>query len=384
MKKYLLSFITACFVLVTSYAQDNLTYQLPPKSIVDLLDAPNTPSVRFNRDGSKMLLLQSSGYPSIEEVAQPVIGVATLRINPANNSTVGSGSSINDITIKHIKTGQESKLKGLPSPLRMGGVSWSPDGKYIAFTNNVLSGIELWVADMNTFEAKKLSNQFLNDAIGSAFQWHPDSKRLLAQFLIENRKKPVENMVPTGPVVQENLGEKTPSRTYQYLLQNPYDENLMDYYLSAQLQSVSLNGEVTKVGSPAIFRSFSYSPDAHYLMVQTVERPYSFLVPIYSFPYQTSILSPDGKLVKKLYSSPLADKTPISFDAVASGPRSYQWRNDVPATIVWAEAQDKGNSNVDVPYHDALFTLNAPFTEQPKKLVSMQFRFVGIGWGKSQ
>src|SRR5690606_21452937 len=137
MKKYLLSLITACFLLVAGHAQDNLTYQLPPKSIVDLIDAPNTPSVRFNRDGSKMLLLQSSGYPSIEEVAQPVIGVATLRLNPLNNSSVGSGSSINDITVKDVKSGQENKLSGLPSPLRMGGVSWSPDGNYIAFTNNV-------------------------------------------------------------------------------------------------------------------------------------------------------------------------------------------------------------------------------------------------------
>lgn len=384
MKKYLLSLITTCFLLVVGHAQDNLTYQLPPKSIVDLVDAPNTPSVRFNRDGSKMLLLQSSGYPSIEEVAQPVIGVATLRLNPLNNSSVGSGSSINDITVKDVKSGQENKLSGLPSPLRMGGVSWSPDGNYIAFTNNVLSGIELWVADMNTFTARKLSNQFLNDAFGSAFQWHPGSKYLLAQFIVTDRKKPVENLVPTGPVVQENLGEKTPSRTYQYLLQNPYDEELMEYYLTAQLQLVGLDGQMTKVSTPAMYRGFSYSPDGNYLLIQTVERPYSYLVPIYSFPSQTSVLTPDGKLVRKLYSAPLADKTPISFDAVAPGPRSHQWRNDVPATIVWAEAQDGGNSNLEVPFHDALFALKAPFTAEPQKLISLQYRYGGIDWGNSQ
>ncbi|MEO6683553.1 MAG: prolyl oligopeptidase family serine peptidase [Ginsengibacter sp.] len=381
MKKLLLSFIVPCFLFVTGYAQDNLTYQLPPKSITDLLDAPNTPSVRFNRDGSKMLLLQSSGNPSIEEVAQPVIGVATLRLNPLNNSSVGSGSSINDITVKDVKSGQENKLSGLPVPLRMEGVSWSPDGNYIAFTNNVLSGIELWVADIKTLKARKLSDQFLNDAFGSAFQWHPNSTHLLARFIVANRKKPVENLVPTGPVVQENLGEKTPSRTYQYLLQNPYDEELMEYYLTAQLQLVGLDGQMTKVSSPAIFRGFSYSPDGNYLMVQTIEKPYSYLVPISSFPYQTSILSPEGKLVKQLYLAPLADKTPISFDAVAPGPRSYQWRNDVPATIVWAEAQDGGNSNLDVPFHDALFSLKAPFTDQPQKLFSMQFRYGGVDWG---
>ena len=384
MKKYLLSFITAYFILNAAYAQDNLTYQLPPKSIVDLVDAPNTPSVRFNPKGTLMLILQTSGNPSIEEIAQPVIGLATLRLNPLNNSTVGSGTSYNGILIKEVSTGKENPVSGLPSPLRMSNISWSPDGNKIAFTNNNLAGIELWVLDIKTLAANKLIQEYINDAFGPAFQWHPDSRQILAQVLLADRKKPVENIIPTGPIVQENLGIKTPSRTYQYLLQNPYDEDLMDYYLKAQLQLVNLEGDMTKIGSPAIFRNFSYSPDGNYLLTQTVGRPYSYLEPIYSFPYETTILNPEGKKIKSLFKAPLADKTPIAFDAVAPGPRSFEWRSDVPATIVWVEAQDKGNSNLEVPFHDALYYLKAPFTSQPGKLFDVKYRYAGIDWGNAQ
>jgi len=383
MKRYYLSLFLIGGLVISSYAQSNLTYQLPPKSIVELVDAPSSPTVRFNKDGSLMLLLQAPGYASMEQVAQPVMGLAGIKVNPANNSTEAEVSGVyNTMIMKDVKTGKELKLIGLPSNPRITNITWSPDGSYLAFSNNTYSGVELWVADIKSLKAVKLSDGYLNDAFGKTLQWHPDGKHILAQFIdAERGDKPVENIVPSGPVIQENLGVITPSRTYQYLLQNAYDEQLMDYYLTSQLQEVSVDGQSTKIGSPAIYRSAAYSPDGKYLMVQTVKRPYSYLVPIYYFPFNTSILDTKGAVVKQLHSAPLANKLPTGFDAVLTGPRGYEWRDDAPATVAWAEAQDNGDPNVKATVRDAVFTLSAPFNGTPKKLFSMPLRYTGVEWG---
>jgi dipeptidyl aminopeptidase/acylaminoacyl peptidase len=383
MKRTLLSFLLMGGLSTYVYAQENLTYQLPPKSIVDLIDAPGSPTVQFNKDGSLMLLLQAPGYASIEQVAQPVIGLAGIRINPANNSTEGELSGVyNGLTIKDLKTGKENKLTGLPDKMKMTNISWNADGSLFAFTNNSPNGVELWLADLKEFKATKLSDGYLNDAYGTTLQWHPDGKHILAQFILPERgNKPQENIVPTGPVVQENLGVVTPSRTYQNLLKNTYDQNLMEYYLTSQLQLVDLSGNAIKIGGPAIYRNAAYAPDGKYLMVQTIEKPYSYLVPIYYFPFQTTILDATGNLVKQLYNAPLAEKLPTGFDAVAMGPRAYEWRSDAPASLVWTVAQDKGDPNLKSELRDVLYTLKAPFNGEPVKLFSMALRYSDVVWG---
>jgi len=386
MKTKIIGLILTVGTTFSVYAQESLKYQLPPQSIVDLVDAPSNPSAEFSKDGSLMLILKAPGYASMEHVAQPVIGVAGIKINPANNSTESELSGVfESILVKDVKTGKESKLDGLPENYRISNISWSPDGKYFAFSNNDFKGVELWVADTKTFKATKLSTEFLNDAFGVTLQWNPDGKHILAQFIDPSRgTQPVESIVPTGPVVQQNLGVVTPSRTYQYLLENPYDESLMDYFLTSQLKSVDLSGIAVNIGGPKIYSKVAYSPNGKYLMVQTVQKPYSYLVPINYFPLNTDVLDATGKLVKELYKAPLADKLPTGFDVVATGPRAYEWRGDAPETLVWAEAQDEGNPKNNTPFHDALFALKAPFNATPQKLFAVVSRYGGVEWGNAK
>lgn len=380
MKKTLVGLLSIGLISL-GYAQEPLKYQEPPKSIVDLVDAPETPQVRFNHDGSKMLILQVPGYRSMEEVAQPILGLAGLKVKPKNSTLAAEVAGVyTGITIKDVKTGTEEQISGLPDFLRMDNIEWSPDERYIAFANNTLQGVELWVIDMESHAARRLGNAYLNNIYGETLQWHPDGKSILAQYIPDRGAEPKENPVPTGPVVQENLGIVTPSRTYQYLLENPYDETLMDYYLRTQLTKVSLDGQETPIGDPAIYRTVNYSPDGAYLLVETVERPYSYLVPIHLFPYKTSILDAQGKRIKDLHTSPLADKQPIGFDMTNEGPRSYTWRADQPATLVWVEALDGGNSDNKAEARDGLYSLTAPFQGEATRFFATQYRYGGIAW----
>ncbi len=68
-----------------------------------------------------------------------------------------------------------------------------------------------------------------------------------------------------------------PAPTYEDLLQNPHDEDLFDYYATAQLAYLdSTTGKTTPLGKPGIYTMVRPSPDEKHLMVSRIHRPYSY------------------------------------------------------------------------------------------------------------
>ena len=367
-----------------AFSQDYPVYQKPPQSIIDLVEAPTTPSVRISSDGDWMLLLESPGLPSIKEVSQPELRLAGLRINPANNSQSRS-AFYKGIRVKSIARNEEFTFDGLPADPQFADITWSPDETKIAFSHSTDKGIELWYADLKSRRARKLTAQFLNDTYGNTFAWAPDGKSILAKFIDERRGKvPESSVAPAGPIIQETSGKAAPSRTYQDLLKNPYQESLFDYYFSATLKQITLDGELSTFSGPAIFRSFEYSPNGDYVLIETIKRPYSYLVPAGYFPYATELYNDKGNLIKTLFNAPLAENLPAGFDAVPTGPREFGWRTDKPATIYWVEAMDKGNPALRVPLRDIIYTMKAPFNGSPLKLAECYLRFNRIHWESDQ
>lgn len=362
-------------------AQKNTTYQTPPKVIADMIDAPQTPAVSISPDQETMLLLARPGYPSIEEVAQEELRIAGVRINPKTNGSSRS-SYYNGLRLQTIANGKEREIKGLPTDSQIENVSWSPDGSMIAFTNTVADGMELWVVDVAAASAKKLTGAIVNDAIRSPFDWLGNRTILYKSILTQRGDIPKEATVPTGPVIQANDGEAAPVRTYQDLLEDPYDEALFEYFTSAQLMKLDVTtGNSMPFGNPGIIAGFSPSPDGNYVMVTTVKRPFSYLVPYYRFPQEISILDENGKLVRMIADKPLAENLPKGFQAVEEGPRSFTWRNDAPATVFWVEAQDGGDPRQEAEIRDKMFYLEAPFNGEAKEGISFELRYGGVTWG---
>jgi dipeptidyl aminopeptidase/acylaminoacyl peptidase len=365
-------------------AQDLTTYQRPPASIAELVDAPTVPAIQWSSSGKLMLFLERSDFPSIDEVAQPVLGLAGLRLNPVSNGSAVA-TLYTDIRIKNINSGKETKVSGLPAQPFISNVSLSPDEKWIAFTQNTPAGMELWLIDVEKATAQAWTSAKINDAYGSTLQWHPNSQQVLVSVVPADRGQvPQAPTVPTGPVVQENLGKAAPSRTYQNLLRNEFDAQLMDYYLQSELVQIQIDGTIEKIGAKAIYRSFQYSPDGQYLLVSQVKRPYSYLVPISSFPYETQLWTQQGKSLKTLHEAPLAETTPIGFDAVSPGPRQMAWRPDRPSSLYWVEALDGGDPRKRVALRDAVFEWAAPFNGEKQHLLSTQWRFSNIQWSEER
>ena len=53
-----------------------------------------------------------------------------------------------------------------------------------------------------------------------------------------------------------------------------------------------------------------------------------------------SIHDINGKIIKKLFELPSGETSPSGFDNVQNVPRSFDWRDDEPATVTWCEPLD--------------------------------------------
>ncbi len=373
-----LFFIILCPLI--SLSQNN-QYQKPPKEITEIIEAAKTNNVLISDAGKYLLVLTDNGYPSIKDVSKPVLKLAGIRVNPQNNA-LGNQNFYSSIVIKDINTNTSKTINGLPPILKAFNFQFSPDEEYLAFANITDDGVHLWLADLKSATAKRLTTGNLNTAMGKLFEWHHNSESIIAKFLPENKgKKPVQDSVPTGPIVQENVSGAAPSRTYQDLLKNKYDEQLFDYYFTSQLKKISLNGKQENLGSAGIIKRFTLSPDGDYVLQEMIKKPYSYLVPSSFFPYQVLVLNLNNGTQRTLTNVPSAENLPLGFDAVTNGPRNYSWRKDKPNTLFWVEAQDNGNPNIQAYIRDILYTQPADGNEPKKKLADCYLRFNDIAWG---
>jgi dipeptidyl aminopeptidase/acylaminoacyl peptidase len=362
----------------TLVAQDG--YKTPPKEIMDLILVKPTPNVSTDDKAEWLLFSQGDSYPSVEELAQPELRIAGLRINP-NNFAPSRQNFINDIWLKNVSSGKEFKISGLPSPLKAGSISWSPNDKKIAFTHTSNSRIDLYVIDLAAKQAIKVNKQPLNTLMGG-YQWLDDNTILYRTALKPATSAPPKPPVPGGPTIQENYGKASPRPTFQDLVKNPYDEKLFEFYATSQLVK-NVNGVETKIGQPAIYGSFSISPDKKYLLLRLIKKPFSYLVPANGFPASVVITDLTGKQIKLLAELPSSETAPSGRDNVQNLPRSFEWRDDEAATVVWCEPLDSGMINKKTEHHDAVYALSAPFTGEPKQLFKTQMRYRGTQWGNA-
>jgi dipeptidyl aminopeptidase/acylaminoacyl peptidase len=356
-------------------------YQTPPPAIADLISAPRTPAVSLSPTDQWMLMLQRPSLPPIAEVAQPELRLAGMRINPRTNAR-SRVSYYANLTLKKVDSGAEHGLAGLPTDARIRHVRWSPDGSKIAFTVQKHDGLQLWAADVRTREARRIAECSVNAVYGTPYYWLADNRTLIAKITPPDRgPAPSETQVPAGPVIEQNIGRTTPARTYQDLLQNKHDEALFEHYLTAQIVQLTVDGEMHSIGQPGVVTSFDPSPDGQYLLVETIQRPYSYTVPVQRFPKRIEVWDLSGKVAYVVADVPLADQIPIAFGSVRTGRRSVGWRDDAAATMCWVEALDGGDAGAEADARDQVFLLDAPFQQPPTPFVTLQLRFGGITWG---
>ncbi len=373
----------AFFLLATPFiAQEKLTYQKPPKEILELVDAPLAPSVWIDSNGENVVLFYRDAYKSIAELSEPEMRLGGLRINP--NTNIGSRTRFfNNLKVKKATEKDARQVLGIPENPRLSSFTISPNQKMVAFLNTTDSGVQLWLADIESASARQLSTLKVNANMGNPLNWFKDGSALLVNVIPIDRKDLIntDEAVPDGPTITVSDGEKAQNRTYQDLLSSPNDEYNFEQLARSEIKKISVDGKVEDFLPTAMYDELDFSPDGNYVMVSTIKRPFSYIVPYSRFPFETNIYSNEGKLIKKVNDVPLNEVEPKGFMATRMGKRRMNWRANKPATIYWAEALDKGDPEVKVDYRDAVYELPAPFSGNEKLLIKTKNRYSGINWG---
>ena len=377
--KKVIALLAFSMLLVYGKAQETAVYQKPSKDISDLLLAPPTPTISVDGKAQYMLVMERSFYPTVEELGQPEFKIAGLRINP-NNFSLSRQNFIKKLSLQNIVTGKNITLAGMPNNLSALSPSWNPSENKIAFYNVTANTVDVWVIDIKTGTCSKINKSPVNIVLSSNIIWLDDATvlyKINTNNAAQMQKKPI---TPKGPTIQESIGKVAPSVTYQDLIKSPYDEYAFEFLASAQIVK-NKNGVETKIGSPAIFSSLDLSPDRNYVLTRTINKPFSYLVTVNGFASSINVIDINGKLIKTIADLPSSETTPSGYDNVQNVARAFDWKDDEPATITYAMPLDSGMMKKNIPSHDVVMALAAPFTGTPKELFKTSTRYIRTTWG---
>ena len=367
-------------------------YNQPPQNILDVMRAGSPPQPMVSPTHDTILLVSWQDYPSIGRVATPFLRLAGVRVEPGNHSKhdtpggYGITPCAHNFDLVHVADGKQIHI-ALPATACPGEPVWAADGKHFAFENLAADSVELWVGDTNTAQAHRVAGVRLNPMFDDEFMWMPDQKNLLVKLVPKTLgAPPKQTNAPVGPSIQETAGQKGQSSTYETrdTLNNKHDEDVFDYYGAAQLALVNVStGAIVPIGKTANYESLSTAPDGKHILVTSIHKPYSYVTTYDRFPKEVAawdISQPAHVSAHTIASLPLADRVPI--DGVPLGPRDFDWRATDPATLVWAEALDGGDWNVNVPSRDKIMLSKAPFDAQPTEIARTEQRYSGYSWSE--
>ncbi|MCF6146631.1 MULTISPECIES: S9 family peptidase [Pseudoalteromonas] len=377
--KLLLAFVLS--VTVTGSALAAQGYQTPSSDLAALVDAKLAPSSYLSGDGQWLALFDRKRIETLDDLAKEELKLAGIKLNPANFSRSRPRTKFSGLQLKHIATGTVVEVNNLPQGV-IRSPKWSSNSEYLAFIVEQPTHANLWVYNTQTKQARQLSDVALNSVLtATPYQWLPDSTAIVANLAVNLGKPRLTNdSNSVVPVIQQSSGQKAPARTYQNLLSNPFDEQQFKFYGQGQLSYIPMSGVASAIGQPALFKSFSISPDSTNILVASIDEPFSYQVPYSRFATTWQVWGMRGYALIELAKQPLADNIPQGYDSVRTGRRDFQWRADQGAEVIWAQAQDGGDMKTDVPHHDYLYSLRSPFKREPKLFAKVERRFAGIEW----
>jgi dipeptidyl aminopeptidase/acylaminoacyl peptidase len=388
MKCYRVSSLLILVAMMVAPALAQTPYKLPPKDVVAILDAPLAPAAIESPTRDALLMVEIRPYPSIALLAEPVLRLAGLRINPRvgcfQRTIQFTGLSVQPLN------GSPVRRMALPEGSSIDSPSWSHDGKKIAFARDVDDKVELWIADASTGQVKPIPGARVNDVLSNGIIWLrglsndiiwlQDNRHILILLVPEGRgPAPALPRAPIGPNVQESSGRLSQMATFQDLLASPHDEDLFQHFATSQLARIDTEtGQIERIGPAGLITRVDPSPDEKYLLVSTVRRPFSYRVPYFFFTRKTEVWDANGRLVAT--SADLAISDDIPRQGVPTGPRGEQWEPLHDARLLWTEALDGGDPRAKVPHRDKVMALEAPFTGKPSEVMKVRHRFSGFAW----
>jgi dipeptidyl aminopeptidase/acylaminoacyl peptidase len=380
------------------------TYVRPPADIERLVTAPRQKNVSLQNQSPNrklFLKLQSDGLPSVKDFGKPHYYFAGLQVDfKANRARVLTTRGSDGLAIIDATNGQSRTIE-TPKGATVSNPVWSPDGSKLAYIANFDDASRVYVADVNTGKSRAASPRPLLATLVSTVDWTADGSQIVAVLIPDNRKaEPKRPEIEPGPLVRLTDEKKEKTRNFASLLRDPYEKELMEYYVTGQLAMINAsNGSIKKIGAPSMISAVDASPDGKYLHVTIMQKPFSYIVQYNSFGTSEQVWDTDGKMLTELVNRPLREVTSDDDNGFGgqgqndSNPRNVSWmpngqglyylqQDPAPPRAAGAPAGD----SADAPRgpgaarrKDHLYQVTPPFDASSKKqLIESDTRIGGV------
>lgn len=343
-----------------------MPYAIPDDDVVAIIDSPPTPAMFLSPDGSHVALVHYEPHPPIALLARPYLRLGGVRVDPTIRGRQRTLRLV-AITLVAVADGSHRKVE-LPDEAVVGIPSWSPDSRRFVFMVDDIDRIGVWVGDVSTAEAITVPGLVVSDVLtggqlsgNGPVRWSRDSRSLLALTVpphLAGRGQVAPERIE--PRIEETQGKTTQMATYQDLLTSATDAEVFEDMATVQPARVDpATGTSEPLGPPGLVYDLSESPDGSHVLVQRVQRPFSFRVPFHFFSRRAEVFGAGGEIVAVVADMPVSDEVPRH--GVPTGARQISWKERSPATLVWSEALDGGDPTVPAPHRDRLVRSTTPF-----------------------
>ncbi len=361
-------------------AESTNTWQSPDDDILKILHAPQLPRTSTSPQRTHMILTNPIIYPSLSELAGPMLKLAGTRVNPKNNYYHGrhGGTSPRVLTVKDGKT----VPLNIPEGAEVIATRWTADGQRFALNVGFEDRVELWLGDISG-HVEKVPDMILNPLMDQAVKWFPDQQKLLIRRIRDRGAAPQKASLPSGPKILEDAGAGARS-TYEArnLLETAYDDKLFSYYTESELVIYDTKTKQQRIiGPKATYMWSGISPDGNYLLVERLKAPWSHEVAWWRFAHDIEVWDMKGNLVETVVNHSVANEVPIH--GVITGPRYVSWQPTAPHTLFWREALDGGNPVTEAPFRDRLMKWEAPFKSKAEEVFKAEHRIQSTMWGET-
>ena len=365
-------------------------YVKPPDAIARLVTAARHLNVSLTQpspDRRLFLKENSEGLPTVNGFGKPHLYFGGLQVDPAaNRSRALTTRGAAGLSVVDAMTGTSTSIES-PKGATISASSWSPDGKQLAYLANFETATHVFIADVATRKSTQLTKTPLLATLVTTVDWTADGKNLVVVLLPEPRApQPVKPAVATGPRVQVwTEGKASPQRNFWSLLEEPYDKDLMEWYVTGQLAMIDVKTKVVrKIGAPAMIQSADVSPDGQFIRVATMQKPFSYIVQYSSFPVNDELWDATGKVVATIQKRPLREAPDTSDNADGGfgrgggeGPRrGLAWMPNGPGMYyIMADASARGDTSNTASAGGRAGRGSAGSNSRPDRLIKWQAPF---------
>lgn len=347
----LLPVIMCLFALNETIAQDtqdfNDHYLIPPESISEEILVPNHRNVSLDElspDGDYFVNRKRNGITPLSEFAKPSYNIAGLQIDRrANRSrSLTTQRATAGLELINTRTGEKKELQ-TPGDVTISNIQWSPDGSKIAWMGHEQYATHLYVSDVRSGKSRQVTRQPLLATLYTNFEWTADSRHIFTILIPDKRgDEPVRPDTPAELKVRTTTEGDNRLRTYPSLLEDKFEGEQLEYFVTGQLVKLDTQRRRARnIGNPAMIRNIDAAPSGEHVIVQTLQKPFSYIVPVVRFGWNEEIWNLDGDVITALRTSGINEGIPDQDVLENDGRKNIQWRPDGEGLSMIVEPQDE-------------------------------------------